>query len=418
MKRASVVSACLLICTVVFGYETSLADLRLTAELAESLRYESNIFLRPNSETSDTVNDLSLSLGLEEVSSTRTLYSHYTISAINFKRYSDGNYIGHSFDLGMDQQLSRHFVFTLNDTFYLSEEPAEPDPEITAVRDTRDRYYRNTVESGISYLFGEEDRFGLTYTDSRLWNEAEDVEDDNEYGPSVELEYWLTHRHGLSLSYSWRRVEYEYSPANERNTIGAGYRFRSSPHTTWSADYSFETFMEQGAGEEDYNVHNWSAGVEHDLGPHMHVGISLGYYLRDPEDSPHDTGISYTLSLARTFGWGSVSLTGAGGQRGEYTDAENRGFTEYRSVSLAGSYTLSPRTGLFATVSYSHEESQGTEDTRDDFWSATSGTTYQILPWLSCSLDLTQRERSSSDPDSEYRDTTILLRLSGTHEWR
>lgn len=405
-------------CLLVFGPGTSCAELRYSAGLSDGLRYESNIFLRADDESSDTVNDLSLNLGIEDASDTRSLHGSYTASAVNFFRYSSGNYVGHALALDLDQQAYQHLVFSLHEGFYLSEEPLEPDPEITATRTSRQKYYRNTVDAGLSYIFGEEDRLSVSYMDGRLWNEAEDVEDNNEYGPSVELEYWPARRHGFTLSCSWRRIDYEITPSNLTSTLGAGYRFRPSTHTTWTADYSLELFRDLGPGADDYNVHNWSLGLERDLGPHTHAAAALGYYLRDPSEGSRDTGLSYSLSIGREFARGSLEVTGAGGQRGEYLDAENRGFTEYRSIGVSGSYDLTARTGLYASASYLHELSQRPEDTRNEFWTASAGATYQVLPWLTCSMEFSQRERTSSEPDTEYRDTMALVRLSATREWR
>ncbi len=417
MKNSMLISV--LAVTICLAFQgITMAELVVSSGLDASERYDSNIFMRPDHETSDMVNNLSLNLGLEDTGSTRVLHSRYTLSAVSFKRYTNGNYIGHSFDLGLDQQVSRNFSFLLNDTFYLSEEPMEQDPEITAVRSTRNRYYRNTAETGISYIFGEEDRLSMTYSHSRLRNEAEDVEDSDQYGPGIDLAYWFTRRHGLTLSYAWRRTDFDASSPQETNTMGAGYRFRWSPHTMLSADYSLEIFREKGTGGDDYKVHNGSIGLEQTLDPEMSFSVHLGYYIRQQQSTSDDTGFSYDLSLTKSFERGSLSLTGSGGNREEYTDAERRGFTDYKSVALAGEYTLTNSVSMNAAISYNHEESQDIDSSRDDFWSATAGTSYQIRPWLSCSMNLTQRERYSSDADSEYRDTLILFRISATHEWR
>ncbi len=396
----------------------TMAELRVTTGLDASERYDSNIYLRPDNEVSDFETDVGLNLGLEEEGATRTLHGRYTLNSVNFKRYSEKNYIGHSFDLGLDQQLSSSFSFLLNDTFYLSEEPIEQDPHITAVRKTRNRYYRNTAETGFSYVFGEEDRLSMTYSDSLLKNKAPDVEDSNEYGPGINLAYWFSHRHGLSLSYAWRRTDFETSSPLETNTMGAGYRYRWSPRTTLSIDYSLELFRDKGPGDNDYRVHNGSLGIERALSQVMSLSAHLGYYVRQQQTSPDNTGISYNLVLSRTFERGSLSLSGTGGARGEYTDAERRGFTDYKSVSLSGTYKLSASVTTNAMISYDHEESRDITSSRDDFWSGTAGVSYRILPWLSCSLNLMQRERYSSDADSQFRDTLVLFRLSATREWR
>ncbi|MBW1933039.1 MAG: hypothetical protein JRI56_08510 [Deltaproteobacteria bacterium] len=55
---------------------------------------------------------------------------------------------------------------------------------------------------------------------------------------------------------------------------------------------------------------------------------------------------------------------------------------------------------------------------RDETWNVSVGMSYEMLSWLTGVVELTQRERSSSDEEDEYRDSLILLRLRGTYEWR
>ena len=414
MMRRYTHSILMVLCIIALWAGQCHGDLVVTSSLSVDEHYDTNIYLSSDHETSDFITDLALSLGMADEGPTRTLSSHYTVSMVNFHRHSSGNYVGHSFDLGLDQRLSRTFGFHVTDVFYMSEEPLEEDPEITAVRRTRNRYYRNTAEAGFYYQFGEEDVLDMSYRDMRLRNEGEDVEDSDEYGPSVSLTYWITHRHGIVLSYSLLRTEYEYTPPHNTSTWGAGYRFRWSAHTTLTADYSFEIFQDQESAPTDYKVHDLSVGFEHSLGPEWSVGGTIGYYLRDPEVGSDDTGYSYTLSLSKAFRRGTVGITGSGGYREEYTDAERRGFTEYKAVALTGSYALSERIELHSGITYDYEEAEET----DEMWSASLGASYLIRPWLTCSVDLTHRERTSSVEEDEYRDSIIYFRLTAVHEWR
>ncbi|MCK4603501.1 MAG: porin [Deltaproteobacteria bacterium] len=400
---------------------TSWAEWRFLPALDLEESYDSNIDLSSDNETSDFITRLSTELRLEEVSATRTFAASYTMSLNNFRRHSENNYIGHTGGLSWDQQLSRNLSWHIMDTYYRSEEPLEEDPEnpeFVDVRRTRNEYSRNMVDTGFTYQFGQEDSVTVSYLDSRSKNTDPYVEDDVKYGPALELEYWLTHRHGFTLGYSWSRIDYENDPSNKTQDFGFGYQWRWSPHTTLHLDYGLVLFSPQDPAEEDYKVHDVSLGCDHDLGPSWALSGALGYYYRDPDDSHSEDGGTYSLTLVRSFARGSVTLSGEGGYRLEYTGAEDRGFTEYRGVSLGATYSISPRTGLYITTSYMHEEAEEEEDTRDETWNVSAGASYQILPWLSGAFELTQRERSSSEDGGEYRDSLILLRLRGTYEWR
>lgn len=400
-----------------------------TLELEES--YDSNIDLSSDNETSDFITRLSPELRLEDVSATRTFAASYTMNLYNFNSHDENNYIGHEAELSWDQRLSRNLSWHIMDTYYRSEEPLEEDPEYTGVRRTRNEYSRNTVDTGFTYQFGQEDRVTVSYLDNRLQNTDPDIEDDVEYGPGLELEYWLTRSHGLLLGYSWSRIDYEdKEPSNEANEIGLGYQWRRSQHTVLHLDYGLVLFSSKAPAEEegdDYNVQSIAAGFDHDFGPSWALSGFLGCFFFNPKESGSDEGPVYGLDLVRSFSRGSVTLSGEGGYRLDYSGAEAEGFTEYRGVSLSATYSMSPRTELYASTSYMYEKAEEerivsppevSAGGRDETWEASVGTSYEIFYWLTGAFELTQRERSSSEDDDEYRDSLVLLRLRGTYEWR
>ncbi|MEA3547046.1 MAG: hypothetical protein U9R66_05220 [Thermodesulfobacteriota bacterium] len=344
------------------------------------------------------------------------------MSVINFRRHSEKNYIGHNGELSWDQQLSRNLSWYITDTYYRSEEPLEDDPDYTGVRDTRNEYSRNTVNTGFTYQFGAADRLTISYYDNRSRNTDSDISDDVQYGPSLGLEYWLSRSHGLTLGYSWNRRDYkDDDPSNETNDFNFGYRWRQSQHTMLLLDYGLLLFSSKASSQEeedDYNVHSISAGFEHAFSPSYSLSGSLGTYFYEPKDSKSSTGTIYGLDLVRSFSRGSVTLSGDGGYRLDYSGENAEGFTETRGVSLSSTYSIAARTELYGSTSYFYEKGEEEEGTRDETWSVSVGTSYQILSWLTGALELTQRERNSSDDQDEYRNSLILLRLKGNYELR
>ncbi len=413
--------AFILVVVAVLFAATSWAEWRFLPALELEESYDSNIYLSSDNETSDFITRLSPELRLEEVSATRTFAASYTMNLYNFNSHDENNYIGHGAELSWDQRLSRNLSWHIMDTYYRSEEPLEEDPEYTGVRETRNEYSRNIVDTGFTYRFGEEDRVTISYLDNRVQNRDPDIEDDVEYGPGLELEYWLTRSHGLLLGYSWSRIDYEdEEPSNEVNEIGLGYQWRRSSHTTLHLDYGLVLFSSKAPAEEedDYNVQSVAAGFDHDFGPSWALSGFLGCFFFNPKESGSDEGPVYGLDLIHSFSRGSVTLSGEGGYRLDYSGAEAEGFTEYRGVSLSPTYSISPRIELYASTSYMYEKAEEEERTRDETWEVSAGTSYEIFYWLTGAFELTQRERSSSEDDDEYRDSLILLRLRGTYEWR
>ena len=263
--------AFILVVVAVLFSATSWAEWRFLPSLALEESYDSNIGLDPDHETSDFITRLSPELRLEDVSATRTFAASYTMSLNNYRRHSENNYIGHTGELSWDQELSRNLSWHLINTYYRSEEPLEEDPEYTGVRRTRNEYSRNTVDTGFTYQFGAEDRVTVSYLDNRLQNTDPEIEDDVEYGPALELEYWLTRSHGLVLGYSWSRLDYkDDDPSDETNEFNLGYQWRWSQHTMLHLDYGLVLFSSKAPAEEegdDYNVQSISAGFDHDFGP-------------------------------------------------------------------------------------------------------------------------------------------------------
>ncbi|MBW1670832.1 MAG: outer membrane beta-barrel protein [Deltaproteobacteria bacterium] len=416
-----VLSFLLIVVTVLFA-TTSWAGWRFLPALELEESYDSNIYLSSDNETSDFITRLSPELRLEDVSATRTFAASYNMHLYHFDRHDENNYIGHEAELSWDQRLSRNLSWHIINTYYRSEEPLEEDPEYTGVRETRNEYSRNMLDTGFTYQFGEEDRVTVSYLDSRLQNRDPEIEDDVEYGPSLELEYWLTRRHGLLLRYSWSRMDYEHDPSDQVDEIGFGYRWRRSPHTMLHLDYGLVLFSSKAPAEaeegDDYNVQSVSAGFDHDFGPSWALSGSFGYFFFNPKESESSDGSVYSLTLVRSFSRGSVTLSGEGGYRLDYSGADAEGFTEYRGVSLSSTYSMSPRTELYTSTSYMYEKAEEEERTRDETWNVSVGMSYEILSWLTGVVELTQRERSSSDEEDEYRDSLILLRLRGTYEWR
>jgi len=413
--------ALLAVVIAVLFFANSWAEWRFLPALDLEESYDSNIYLSSDNETSDFITRLSPELRLEDVSENRTFAASYIMRLYHFDRHDENNYIGHSADLSWDQRLSRNLSWHIMNTYFRSEEPLEDDPEYTGVRETRNMYTRNSVDTGFTYQFGRENRVTVSYLDTRLQNRDPDIEDDVAYGPRLDLEYWLNQRHGLLLGYSWSRIDYEHDPSDQMDETVVGYQWRWSPHTTLHLDYGLVLFSSKAPAEEegdDYNVQSIAAGFDHDFGPLWTLTGAFGYFFFNPKESESSDGPVYNITVGRSFARGSVTLSGEGGYRLDYSGADAEGFTEYRGVSLSSAFSMSPRTELYTSASYMYEQAEEEGRTREEFWDASLGMSYEISTWLTGVVELTQRERNSSDERNEYRDSLVILRLRGTYEWR
>jgi len=392
------------------------AELRYVSGIELVNSYDSNIYLSPDNEKEDYRNILNINLGAISETSVQNFNASYHLNFNKFWRYRTNDYIGHAFDINFLRHISRKLSFNFSDTYYLSEEPLEQDPEITALRRQRNRYARNRAEIGIDYKLGRESYLSLSYLDSRLQNRASDVEDSVEYGPIITLKYWINTKHGVELGYSWNRIEYEETAPLKRDTLITAYNYRFSPHTLGFINYNLEFF--HAYDERDYNNHTITVGMEHAFSPRWSVGGSVGEFFWDPEYGDSKSGFVYELHVTRNFANSTITASGSGGSREEYTDAESRGFTKYNSLTLVLLHNLTARTKLTLQGSYHHDKTLNRQFQRDDIWNFGGGISYRLFRWLTCSFDVEQRERNSSDPDKEYSDFIAMISFKGNYEWR
>ncbi len=392
------------------------AELRYNGGIALVSSYDNNIYLSSDHEKEDYRNILNVDLAAISETAIQNFNANYSLNFNKFWRYQDNDYIGHTFGIDFERNITRHLLFTFSDSYYLSEEPLEQDPEITALRRQRNRYVRNRADVGLSYQFGRENLLTMSYLDSRLQNRSSDVEDSVEYGPIINLNYWINMHHGVELGYSWNRIEYEEEPPIKRDTIITAYNYRLNPHTLASIHYSLEFF--HAYDEIDYNNHIVTVGLEHSFSHRWSLSGSVGEFFWDPERGDSENGFVYELRLRRNFERSSVTASGSGGSREELTDAESRGFIKYNTLALTLSHDLTARTTLALEGSYHHEKTVSREFQRDDIWTFRGGISHRLLHWLQCSFDLEQRERNSSNPDREYRNFMAMIRFQGNYERR
>ena len=403
----------------------------LTPSISVSETYDDNIYLNSSDETSDYITEVTPGLSLNILSQNTQLELTYAPTFVRYDDEDENNTVRHSGTLILGHDLTQHLRFDLTDTYIFSEEPLEETEGIEAPRVTPDErytYQRNIGTASLRYLFGAENVLTVGYTHSLLDNEDVELsepiipDDGTIQTPFATLAYWFNVKNGLELDYEYVKAGFDrkddFEPEDDYTGHGTGirYLYRFTPHTTGSVGYDYTTRDFDGL-EEDYEVHEGSAGFDHTFSPDLSVSLVGGYFVQKNDYSDDETGATYEASLMKTFSRGSFTIGGSGGWDEAYLEAERRGFTRYWSANASIEYQiLEPLMG-YAGGSYRTDEDDA-DDREWTTWRGNCGLTWDFLRWYALSLDYTYADRDDDVDTDDYTVNRVMLRLTASRLFR
>ena len=314
--------------------------------------------------------------------------------------------------------------FDLTETYYRGEEPLERNVAVQGIRNTRDQYWRNTVDAGLEISFGPQNTLKFGYNHGYLKNEDPDIHDGRTQTPSAVLAYWFNTKNGVELNYNYTKSDYWEDPLTDRparddytgDASGIRYIHQYNPQTSFFVSYDFSTRDFDGP-REDYEVHAGSVGFDHSFSPQTSLSLSGGYFSQDRDLAEGEDGSVYDASLTRRFERGSFTIGGSGGWYESELDAENRGFTRYNSGNLSIDYQVSEPLSFYVGGSYRIDQ----DDTSRE-WSTLRGNmgiTWTFLQHFSLQLDYSYSERDDDVVAFDYSSNRIMLilRASKLNRW-
>lgn len=408
----------------------------ITPRISVQAEYDDNIFLRKTNIVSDYTTTLSPGIRAVANSDTNGIDLDYEFGWVRYQNRTRNDYVRHAGNLNLWQKLGRHLTFRLEDYYIKSDDilaalnqiPVSqriPDPE------TLQAYQRNNARAFFEYQFGPASLLTAGYVYNFTDNKDPNLEDTTEYGPFANLSYWFSQRNGVELDYTFLRNDYgtkgtalESRPDLDRQEILGRYIRKFDGNTSGLMQYGLfiRDFPDVSV---NYQIHDFSFGFEHAFSSSTSIALGTGYY-RATGDTTIKPGYNFLASLDRNFERGNVSLSLVHSFDQGYTEVVPRGFTVYSQGLLDANYSLRENLKFYGNLSYRRNDYSeddldilGGEKVPDDqTYRGRCGITWNFYRWASLDLGYLYTKRISDDPDADFNDNRVTLKLTGSYPYK
>lgn len=383
--------------------------------------YSNNIFLTNTNKIGDFIT--TVYPGLRFSASEAINYGidlDFIAGYVFYAKNHDLNYFNPSGTLNAWYTISPGLTFRVRDYLVRSDAAretlyaagAQPDQFLlSTVRGQQAIYIRNVVEPLVEYRFGREDLLSVLYRNNIYRNENPRFEDSQENTINPRLTYWFDVRNGVTLDYFLTSGTYERGPDELGQGARVRYMYRFDPRTSIFGEYYYEwqNFKSPGI---DYRTHNPSLGIEYRFSPTLTGTAQGGYFWQIPNQGSKTKGPSFNLSLTKTAIETTYTLAFQGGYTEDYFTAQNLGFTKYYRGYGRISHRLTERMTVGLTGSLERAIFTGQKDW---IWGVWGDVSYQMLRWLTVSLEASHREDHSNISGLNYSEYRGIFRITATY---
>ena len=381
--------------------------------------YDDNIELVGTDEISDSITTVSPAIRLDILSDKNNLSLSYAPSFVWYRDETRLNTTRHFGNIDFNQDLSEHFRFELTDRIVISDDPLQDFGDEAGQRSTRARYWRNTGQTSIRYLFGRQDDFSIGYGNNYQANDDPTFFDGTVQTPYLALNYWFNIENGSSF-------DYEYTDSNlssaldvrkfSGHRVGARYIRRFTPHASGYFDYHF-TLRDFDMFREDYNVHEISIGYDQALAADFSYTLTIGYFLQDNDVSDDSGGLVYDVLLNKRFERASFTFGGNGSWSEQYLDPTRTEFVQFWGAYANFEYQILDSLSCYLAGNYRFNEGQ--DDRIWKIWRGNVGLSWSFLRWFTAVLDYSYAERLDDIPTDSYTDNRVMLTFSASklYKW-
>jgi hypothetical protein len=290
----------------------------------------------------------------------------------------DDNYVGHTGIIEAKHRPFDRLHLILNESFYLTRDPAQADEFSNSV--DRDKYYVNRFTPIVIYEFGRKFTAGLRYRHTKIDYSSSNNEDSNENRGKFDLVYNFTPKTSLDLEYQYWRKNYDFNTSDyDSNQIQLIFRKR------------FRTFnVSAGAGYQNRSFDDSSLD---DLNV-------VTYHLKfNGEGTLANRRTNISLNIEQNFNDQSVG---------------SNYYTATRFI-VSGGHEFSGKLSGDVTAYYQLSDYERSKR-KDDTYEITGNITYMLARWLSLSVGAGYEKRESNLEGSDYKNTFFISRLEFTYD--
>ena len=345
----------------------------------------------------------------------------YKLGLVYYGKEEDNNFVSHRGTLNAWYTLDRRLTFRVMDYLIRSEEGREREYSATALenqyllstqRGQRTIYLRNVFEPSMEYQFGKENSVSLNYRNNIYENDSRLYQDSQEDFINPRLSYWFNIRNGVSLEYGLTFGNFDRSPDFIGHMGRGRYTHRFNQKTSLFGDYTYLK-RDFDSPSIDYDVHRPTLGIEHAFNPTLSGRAQFGYFWQNPEKGSTTGGFSYDISLTEKAQKTTYTLSFQGGYTEDYFTAENLGFNKYHRAVGTITHRLLER--MDVGLSGSFERAKLGDGRTDQIWGVTGNASYELLKWLTLSLDVSHRENHSNMNVFDYSEYRGMFRITATY---
>ncbi len=380
-------------------------------DLFMSHEYIDNLYLTNKKEKDDFISLLGASFTANKDFQVSDLFFNYKIARSFYWQYSKNNAFRHSLSLKYLREFTKKLSLSFDNNFYRSEEPVEENKEIFREhKNKRDIYYRNISSLILSYYITRTLSFDIGASLNYYQDKNPDNEDSRIYTEFIRINKEYT-RYFWNCSLNFIQREFQSDPQVNSWGVDSSFGYKLSSNKNISLNLSLERTQEMGIDSEDYWAYQGAIKYDFSPSPDQEYWFTLGYYYRDQDGtSDNDKGLSYSINYMKFYRYTTVKLSGSGGYRYEYGEAENTGFTEYYllNVDISRDFSRTLRGELGGMYRY---EDFKDEDRTDKTWEFYASIKKKFLQRLYLQARYNYRHVNSDLEGESYTENIIQLFL-------
>ena len=325
---------------------------------------------------------------------------------VHYDHIDESTDLDHDFGLRMEKNLTRNWLVTLNNHFFLGEDPirdeelrttdiisqtgepappepsvgsppAEPDQTLTE-RFGRRRYWTNTMDAGSEYTYGEDRIINVGYTFDVLRNDDADVggyTDYDRHTGDLLLHHRFNRKWSTEGEASYTRGLFDQprvaitAPAGQQAAVIDSedlkeYNFRlrgtydTSSHYHLFTEYGFLGTDYDSSLRQDSDIHNLTLGFNYDISQRLHVTLSGGpsWVVRD--NSSTETDYNAYGGITWDFLHGTTTLFAGKSYVQDNFDGRGSGLTDSWDTGVTLDYQLTRNLTAAFSATYTHDQRQ------------------------------------------------------------